>query len=163
MTTSKENLDNPGIFVRLFGDDNFECLWLDGHKIIEIANNEESTTGEDITAYLAKKGVDYAREIYSPLGEFEGTSVIRHLTLHEAVHYLGRRAKICAFLRPKAQAARFAAGLFKGEEIIERKVADNITQLIKQFEDMPVADSVSQSGIYRAMESQLLRISMGTS
>jgi hypothetical protein len=157
MTAQKENLGNPGIFVRVFSTGGYEVLWLDGNGVIETARGEGELSGELITEYLTRNNVDsYVREMYSPRGEFEGTSVIRSLTLHEAVHYLGRRAKVCAFLRPKGQAVKFLEGLRKGKSSLEQKVADEIELLLCRFEDEKL--DISKSSIYRMMESQLLNI-----
>ncbi|MDR2757430.1 MAG: hypothetical protein LBC20_17185 [Planctomycetaceae bacterium] len=160
MTTQKENLSNPGIFVRIFDDNDFEVRWLDGHEIIETANEEELHGGERITAYLERKHVDsYVREMYSPWGEFEGVVVLRRLTLYEAVHYLGRNAQLCAFLRPKMQAVRFIEGLLKGKNCTEHQVAEEIKQYLTCF-DEDSGIQVSKSGLYRMMEEQLLNISI---
>ncbi|MDR2440540.1 MAG: hypothetical protein LBE12_14355 [Planctomycetaceae bacterium] len=160
MTTQKENLNNPGIFVRIFDDNDYEIRWLSGHEIIEIANEEELQGGERITAYLERKHVDsYVREMYSPWGEFEGVVVLRSLTLYEAVHYLGRDARICAFLRPKMQALRFIEGLQKGKDCTEHQVAEEIKQHLSYFDD-DSEPQISKSGLYRVMEEQLLNISI---
>ncbi|MDR1268920.1 MAG: hypothetical protein LBK82_05295 [Planctomycetaceae bacterium] len=160
MTTQKENLSNPGIFVRIFDDNDYEVRWLNGHEIIEMANEEELHGGERVTEYLVRKHVDsYVREMYSPWGEFEGVAVLRSLTLYEAVHYLGRNARICAFLRPKTQAIRFVEGLQKGKDCTEHQVAEKIQNCLVHFdEDSEI--QFSKSGLYRAMEEQLLNISI---
>ena len=158
MTSNKENHENPGLFVRIFDEDDFEVLWLDGHAIIEMAGNEESLGGEPISEYLERKHVDsFAREMYSPRGEFEGVAVLRRLTLHEAVHYLGRQAKICAFLRPKIQAERFIQGLEKEGRYTENRVADEMRFYLQRFDEEPEV-RMTQTSLYRMMESQLLNI-----
>jgi hypothetical protein len=160
MTSQKENLSNPGIFVRIFDDDDYEVRWLTGHEIIEMANEEELHGGERITEYLERKHVDsYVREMYSPWGEFEGVVVLRSLTLYEAVHYLGRDARVCAFLRPKMQAIRFIEGLQKGKNCTEHQVAEEILQYLDRFDD-DSGIQISKSGLYRIMEDQLLNISI---
>ncbi|MDR3199320.1 MAG: hypothetical protein LBU34_15740 [Planctomycetaceae bacterium] len=160
MATQKENLNNPGIFVRIFDDDDYEVRWLNGHEIIEVANGEELGGGERITAYLERKHVDsYVREMYSPWGEFEGVVVLRRLTLYEAVHYLGREARICAFLRPKMQAVRFIEGLQKGKDSTEHQVAEEIKRCLTYFDEDPEIQT-SKAGFYRMMEEQLLNISI---
>jgi hypothetical protein len=161
MTAQKENLGNPGIFVRIFDDDDYEVRWLNGHEIIEMANEEELCGGERITEYLERKLVDsYVREMYSPWGEFEGVAVLRHLTLYEAVHYLGRNARICAFLRPKMQAVRFIEGLQKSKEHTEYLVAEEIRHYLCHFDDESELQ-ISKSGLYRILEDQLLNITTG--
>jgi hypothetical protein len=160
MTSQNENLSNPGILVRIFDDDDYEVRWLNGHEIIEMANEEELHGGERITEYLERKHVDsYVREMYSPWGEFEGVVVLRSLTLYEAVHYLGRNARVCAFLRPKMQAVRFIEGLQKGKGGAEHQVAEEIRQHLSHFEDDSEIQT-SKSGLYRIMEEQLLNISI---
>jgi hypothetical protein len=157
-----ENPNNPGIFVRIFDEDDYEVNWFNGHEIIELANEEESNGGETITNYLERKHhIDsYIREIYSPWGEFEGVAVLRNLTLYEAVHYLGRNAKICAFLRPKIQAVRFIEGLRKGKGPTEHIVAEEIQQFLCHFDQTPEIQ-ISKSGFYRQLEEQLLNITTG--
>ncbi|GHT20005.1 hypothetical protein FACS1894189_8960 [Planctomycetales bacterium] len=145
------------IFVRVFSTGDFEVFWKDGNGIIEIANLEEQSSGEPIAEYLVQHNVsNYVREMYSPWGEFEGTSVVRRLTLHEAVHYLGRRARICAFLRPRGQAVKFIEGLRKGKSSLEQNVAAEIEPFMDSFEEEQLG--ISRSAVYRMMESQLLNI-----
>ncbi len=158
MTSHNENHDNPGIFVRLFDSNAYEVLWLDGHGVIEMATSEESFTGDRITDYLSQQNVEsYARDIYSPWGEFEGVAVLRRLTLHESVHYLGRGARICAFLRPKIQAVRFIQGLEKGTNPIEHQIAAEVRIYLHRFDETET-DRTTQSGIFRMLEEQLLSI-----
>jgi hypothetical protein len=97
--------------------------------------------------------------MYSPWGEFEGVVVLRSLTLYEAVHYLGRNARVCAFLRPKMQAIRFIEGLQKGKDCTEHRVAKEISQYLDRF-DEDSGIQTSKSGLYRIMEEQLLNISV---
>ena len=158
MSSSRENLENPGIFVRIRYDGTFEVQWMDGHQLIELAETEARTDGEKLTDHLEKKYVDsYHREIYDPWGQLEDIAVLRSLTLHEAVHYLGRQAKICAFLRPKAQAVRFLHGLEMGEDAAERRAATVVGQYLYRFDEHPM-ERLSRSGIYRLLEEQLLSI-----
>ena len=158
MTSNKENHENPGVFVRIFGEDDYEVLWLDGHAIIELAENEETLGGESIMEYMERKHVDnFSREMYSPRGEFEGVTVLRRLTLHEAVHYLGRNANVCAFLRPKVQAARFIEGLMNSKEATEHQAAADIRRYLHRFDEEPEA-RLTQNAMYRMMESQLMNI-----
>jgi hypothetical protein len=135
MAATEENLDCAGIFVRLFAEHDYEILWLNGHEIIEMANNEEQLTGERIMHFLVKNKEDDTslRDVYSPWGEREGSAVIRRLTLHEAVHFLGRRAKFSMFLHPKSQAVRFVEKLNEGHELSEHHLADDIKRLIWRF------------------------------
>jgi hypothetical protein len=158
MAAHTENHDNPGIFVRFFESDNYEVFWTDGHGIIEMATNEETLTGDSINNYLEECQVDnFAREMYSPWGEFEGVTTLRRITLNEAVHYLGRNAKICAFLRPKVQALRFVHGLEKRNNTYELEVAGAIRNLIGRFDELP-DENYTKSGLFRLMENQLLNI-----
>ncbi|MDR2171362.1 MAG: hypothetical protein LBP59_14565 [Planctomycetaceae bacterium] len=158
MTAQKENHDNPGIFVRVFSPENYEVFWTDGHGIIAMATNEETLTGDSINCYLERCQVDnFSRDMYSPLGEFEGIINLRQITLNESVHYLGRNAKICAFLRPKVQALRFVHGLEKQNSIIELEVAAAIRGLLEKFDEHP-EDNYTKSGLFRLMENQLLNI-----
>lgn len=158
MTSNKENLGNPGIFVRIFDEDEFEVLWMDGDAIIEMACNEADFDGESITAYMEQRHVDnFAREMYSPHGQFEGVAVLRRLTLHEAVHYLGRNAEVCAFLRPKVQATRFIKGLENSKNLLARQVAAEIGHYLDRFDEEPDV-RMTQAALYRMMESQLLNI-----
>ena len=158
MPTNKENLENPGIFVRVRDEGKFDVHWLDGHELIELAEIEERDSGEPLTDHLEKHHVDnYHREIYDQWGRLEEVAVLRRLTLHEAVHYLGRNAKICAFLRPKEQATRFLHGLEKSENATELKAAVVVDQYLHRFDELPMK-KLSQSGIYRLLEEQLLNI-----
>ncbi|MDR2346045.1 MAG: hypothetical protein LBE18_08260 [Planctomycetaceae bacterium] len=158
MTAQKENHDNPGIFTRVFNADNYEVFWTDGHGIIEMATNEENLTGDSINSYLARCQVDnFMREMYSPWGEFEGITTLRQITLNESVHYLGRNAKICAFLRPKVQALRFVHGLEKQNNTTELEVAAAIRNLLGKFDEHP-EENFTKSGLFRLMENQLLNI-----
>lgn len=159
MASQKENLENPGIFVRIFNKEHYEVFWLDGHQVIDMANNEEAMTDDSITAYLEDNHVDsYVREMYSPRGEFEGVAVLRRLTLYESVHYLGRNAKVCAFLRPKVQAERFIRGLEKSKESVAHKVAETMKRYIERFDETP-QEKMTQSSLFNIMEEQLLNIS----
>ncbi len=158
MSTSRENLDNPGIFVRIRDKEGFEVHWLDGHQLIEMAEEEERSSSDPITNHLERKHVDnYVREIYSPWGQLEDVAVLRRLTLHEAVHYLGREARICAFLRPKEQAIRFLRGLEKSKDPTEHRAASVICQYLNRFDEYPESE-LTKSGIYRLLEEQLLNI-----
>lgn len=159
MTSNYENHNNPGIFVRIFDDRRFEVLWMDGNGLIEMANQEEETSNDSITNYLSEKDVadGYVREIYSPWGEYEGVAVLRRLTLYESVHYLGRHAKVCAFLRPRIQAERFIIGLEKGKDAIGHEAANAMRQYLHYFDEYPL-QKVSQENLQRMMEEQLLNI-----
>jgi hypothetical protein len=159
MTAQKENHDNPGIFVRFFGSDNYEVLWTDGHGVIEMATNEENLTGDSINGYLegCRQVDNFTREMYSPWGEFEGVTTLRQITLNESVHYLGRNAKICAFLRPKVQALRFVYGLEKRNNVCEVELAAAVRNHIPTFDELP-EKNYTRSGLFRMMESQLLNI-----
>ncbi|MDR0391825.1 MAG: hypothetical protein LBH59_07960 [Planctomycetaceae bacterium] len=158
MAAHAENHDNPGIFIRFFEPDNYEVFWTDGHGIIEMAMNEETLSSDTINDYLEECQVDnFAREMYSPWGEFEGVTTLRQITLNEAVHYLGRHAKVCAFLRPKVQALRFVRGLEKRNNIPELEVAAAIRNLIGRFDELP-EENFTKSGLFRLMENQLLNI-----
>jgi hypothetical protein len=158
MTIRAENHDNPGIFVRVFGEDDYEVFWTDGHGIIDMATNEELLSGDSINVYLENHQVDnLKREMYSPWGEFEGVTVLRQITLNESVHYLGRKARICAFLRPKIQATRFMQGLEKGNDRTELEVAAEIRGYLYKFDEKPQED-ITKSGLFRIMENQLLNI-----
>jgi hypothetical protein len=158
MTTNQENLENPGIFVRIRGADEYEVLWMDGNQLIELATTEERSGGDPITDHLEKKHIDnYSREIYDPLGRLEDVMVLRRLTLRESVHYLGRNVKICAFLRPKEQAARFILGLKKSKDVAEQRAAVVIEQYLYRFDESAM-EKLSQSGIYRLLEEQLMSI-----
>ena len=158
MSSNRENLENPGIFVRIRDGFEFEVLWLDGHELIQLAETEERSDGDAILEYLAKKHVDnYHREIYDPWGRLEDVAVLRSITLHEAVHYLGRHARICAFLRPQEQAIRFLHGLEKSNDPTEHRAAAVLGQNLHRFNDLPT-EKLSQSGIYRLLEEQLLSI-----
>ena len=158
MSSNRENLANPGIFVRIHGEGEFEVNWLDGHELIQLAETEERSSDDTIVKHLENRHVDnYHREIYDPWGRLEDVAVLRRLTLHEAVHYLGRHAKICAFLRPKEQAIRFLHGLEKSKDVVEHRAASVICQYLRHFDDRPM-EKLSQSGIYRLLEEQLLNI-----
>jgi len=158
MSSSRENLENPGIFVRIRHEGVFEVQWMDGHQLIELAETEAQTDEEELMNHLEKKHVDnYHRVIYDPWGRLEDIAVLRSLTLYEAVHYLGRQAKICAFLRPKAQAVRFLHGLETGEDSTEQHAATVINRYLYRFDEHPM-ERLSQSGIYRLLEEQLLSI-----
>lgn len=158
MASQKENLSNPGIFVRIFGKEHYEVFWLDGHEVIDMANNEEATTDDSITGYLEDNHVDsYVREMYSPRGEFEGVAVLRRLTLYESVHYLGRHAKVCAFLRPRVQAERFVKGLEKSKESVAHQVAAVMRRYFDRF-DEAAQTKMSQASLCNIMEEQLLNI-----
>ncbi|MDR0871731.1 MAG: hypothetical protein LBN39_13170 [Planctomycetaceae bacterium] len=160
MSLSNENLDNPGIFVRIFDEDDFEVFWLDGHRVIEITEGEQEAGGESITGYLQRNQVEnFSREMYSPLGEYEGVAVLRQLTLYEAVHYLGRRADICAFLRPKVQAERFIHGLEKSKNRTYREAALEIRHYLHRF-DEESEEQLTRTGLFRQMEEQLMNISV---
>jgi hypothetical protein len=160
MTAHTENLDNPGIFVRIFKSKNYEVFWTDGHEIIAMATNEEALTGDLIKDYLEKCQIDnFTREMYSPLGEFEGVKTLRQITLNESVHYLGRNtiAIDCAFLRPKVMALRYVHGLEKRNDTNELEVAAAIRNLIGRFDELP-EENLTKSGLFRLMENQLLNI-----
>ncbi|MDR3183706.1 MAG: hypothetical protein LBT89_12460 [Planctomycetaceae bacterium] len=161
MSATRENPEKPGIFVRMFDGGTYEVFWLDGHSVVEKARNEEVQSGEPISHYLEHKHVDnFVREMYSPWGEFEGYASLRQLTLHESVHYLARKARICAFLRPKGQASRFIQGLLKGKDRNEHKLAAEVERLIPNFGEDPLAAG-TKSAVYRIMESQLLNLTTG--
>lgn len=153
-----ENHHNPGIFVRVFGHDDYEVYWLDGHGVIELATQEEESCKETITDYLERNHVDsYVREMYSPWGEFEGVAVLRRLTLNESVHYLGRNARLCAFLRPRVQAVRFIRGLENSKDKSMHEVAFEMRKYLHRFDELTHV-RVSQSDLYRMMEEQLINI-----
>ncbi len=158
MAPNRENLENPGIFVRILEGEECEVHWLDGHELIELAESEEQSSGELIVNHLESKHVEnYRREIYDPWGRLEDVAVLRRLTLHEAVHYLGRNSRICAFLRPKEQAVRFVHGLEKSKDPAEHHAAAMIRKYLQRFDEHPM-EKLSQSGIYRLLEEQLLSI-----
>jgi len=158
MSSNRENLENPGIFVRIRSRDEFEVLWLDGHELIRLAETEERSDGDAILEHLEKKHVDnYHREIYDPWGRLEEVAVLRRITLYEAVHYLGRNAKVCAFLRPREQAIRFLRGLERSKDPTEHRAASVLGQYLQRFDDHPM-EKLSRSGIYRLLEEQLLSI-----
>ena len=158
MSSSRENLENPGVFVRICEEGVFEVQWMDGHQLVELAEAEARVDDAPLTHHLEKKHVDsYHREIYDPWGRLEDIAVLRRLTLYEAVHYLGRHAKVCAFLRPKAQAVRFLQGLELGEDPTEHRAATVIGQNLHRFDEHPM-EKLSRSGIYRLLEEQLLSI-----
>ena len=158
MSSNRENLANPGIFVRILEEDKFEVRWIDGHQLIELAETESRADDGELTGHLEQKHVDnYHREIYDTWGRLEEIAVLRSLTLHEAVHFLGRLAKVCAFLRPKAQAVRFIHGLEMSEDVTEHRAAAVIGRYLCRFDEQPM-ERLSQSGIYRLLEEQLLSI-----
>lgn len=159
MKTNCENHDNPGIFVRIFDTEHFEVFWLDGHALIEMAHQEEQDSDDSVSMFLSRKEAadTYAREMYSPWGEYEGVTVLRQLTLHESVHYLGRHAKVCAFLRPKEQAVRFIHGLELGKNPAGHKAAATMRKYLHRFDDLP-QERLSQEALQRMMEEQLLNI-----
>lgn len=158
MSSHRENHENPGIFVRIFDRNDYEIYWLDGHGVIEMATEEEATTQDPITGYLERQHVDsYVREMYSPWGEFEGVAVLRRLTLYESVHYLGRNAKVCAFLRPKVQAERFIEGLEKSKEPIAQRIVTEMKTYLKRF-DIEPRERFTEDELHRIMEEQLLNI-----
>ncbi len=155
MSTQHEP-DTPGIFVRLFDNNEFEVLWLNGRGIIEMATSEEYFTGDRISDYLSRQNIESCpRDIYSSWGEMEGVSVLRQLTLYESVHYLGRSARVCAFLRPKNQAIRFIQGLERGIDPMEHQLAEELQHYLHRFDDV---DPATQSGAGRLSEEQLLSI-----
>lgn len=158
MASQKENHENPGIFIRIFNRKDYEIYWLDGHGVIEMATEEEAVTQDSITGYLERQHVDsYVREMYSPWGEFEGVAVLRRLTLYESVHYLGRNAKVCAFLRPKIQAERFIEGLKKSKEPVVHRIAAEMQTYLRRF-DEDTQTRFTEDELQRIMEEQLLNI-----
>ena len=138
MEPIKEDLDNPGILVRIFGSSDFEVLWLDGHEIIEMANTEKHLSGEFVSHVLSKKGNDNSniRNIYTPWGECKGTITVQFSTLYESVNFLGRRAGFCVFLRPKAQAIRLLEMLNKSKDSTEQLIAIDLERQIGRFDEI---------------------------
>lgn len=163
MSANRENLENPGIFVRILNDDIFFVTWTDGRGVMELAQTEERCVeDESITGFLRKSAHvdDIERDTYDQWGTYTSTVVLRSITLREAVHYLGRNAKICAFLRPKAQAVRFMNALEKGGSLAEVKVAAEIRALLPRFE--AVDEVILAEKLAEYLEEQLLNITSGS-
>jgi len=158
MSTNRENLENPGIFVRILDDEKYQVRWADGQSLIETAYQEESHREDSIADFLQSTGeaYDFEQDDYDEWGTKTATLTLRSITLREAVHFLGRDAKICAFLRPKAQALRFMNALEKGGSLVELRVATEIKRFLPRFErvdELLLAERLSDY-----LEEQLLNI-----
>ena len=103
---------------------------------------------------------DFEQDDYDVWGNKTATLTLRSITLREAVHFLGRNAKICAFLRPKAQALRFINALEKGGSLVELKAATEIKRLLPRFEKIDEILFVERLSDY--LEEQLLNITSGS-
>lgn len=135
MSANRENLMNPGIFVRIFNEKVFEVAWMDGFEVIEMAYQEEEITENTIDVFLKSVGhFDYNQDIYDEWGVHQSTVSLRNITLREAGAYLGRKAKICVFLRPKEQAIRFIRFLEENGGKEERKITVAISDILEQFD-----------------------------
>lgn len=163
MSKNRENLENPGIFVRVLDDEQYSVLWTDGRGVMEMAYQEERyCEDEPITGFLRKSTHcdDLERDTYDEWGTYTSTIVLRSITLREAVHYLGRDTKICAFLRPKAQAVRFLNALEKGGSLVELKAAAEIRKFLPRFEKIDEVLFAERLSEY--LEEQLLNITSGS-
>ena len=161
MSTNRENLGNPGIFVRILDDETYQVRWVDGQSLIETAYQEEAHREDSIADFLRHNGgaYDFEQDDYDEWGTKTATLTLRSITLREAVHFLGRDAKICAFLRPKAQALRFVNALEKGGSLVELRAATGIRWFLPHFEtvdELLLAERVSDY-----LEEQLLNITSG--
>ena len=162
MSINRENLENPGVFVRILNDEVYQVRWADGSSLIETAYQEELYGEDSIGDFLrcSTKGFDFEQDDYDEWGNKTATLTMRSLTLREAVHFLGRDAKICAFLRPKAQALRFINALEKGGSLVELKVAAEIKRLLPRFEKVDEVLFAERLSDY--LEEQLLNITSGS-
>lgn len=162
MSTNRENLENPGIFVRILNDEMYEVLWRDGRGLIEMAYKEEHYSDSSIADFLRYSAEvhDIEQDDYDEWGTKTSTLTLRSITLREAVHFLGRNAKVCAFLRPKPQAIRFMNALEKGGSLIELKAACEMKKLLNHFDhtddELLVAERLSEY-----LENQLFSITAG--
>ncbi|MCL2303946.1 MAG: hypothetical protein FWC43_01230 [Planctomycetaceae bacterium] len=161
MSTNRENLENPGIFVRVF-DETHQVRWIDGRGLIEAAYQEELDNEDSIADFLRGSSAtfDFEQDDYDEWGNKTATLTLRSITLREAVHFLGRRARICAFLRPKAQAHRFMNALEKGGSLVELQVAAEIRRLLPRFEKIDEILLAERLSDY--LEEQLLNITSGS-
>ncbi len=162
MSTNRENLENPGIFVRILNDDLYQVSWTDGRGLIEVAYQEEMRREDSIADFLRRtaEAYDIEQDDYDEYGNKTTTLTLRSITLREAVHFLGRDAKICAFLRPKAQALRFMNALEKGGSLVELKTAAEIKRLLPRFEKTDEVLFAERLSDY--LEEQLLNITSGS-
>ncbi len=160
MPTTRENLENPGIFVRITNNDEYTVLWTTGQGVVEMAN-EEQLEDEPISGFLKRTAAvhNLEQEDYDQWGVRTATVTLRSITLREAVHYLGRDARICAFLRPKPQAARFVNALEKGGSFVELKAAAEIRKNMGRFDKSDEVVFAEHLADY--LEQQLLNITSG--
>lgn len=161
MSTNRENLDNPGIFVRILSDEMYEILWQDGHGLIEMAYKEERYSDNSIASFLRQNAEvhDIEQDDYDEWGTKTSTLTLRSITLRESVHFLGRNARVCAFLRPKPQAIRFMNALEKGGSLVELRAASEIKKLLYLFDqkdEILIAERLSDY-----LENQLFNITSG--
>lgn len=161
MSTNRENLENPGIFARILNDEMYEIQWADGHTLIAKAYQEESHQDVSIVDFLRHtSGVhDIEQDDYDEWGTKTTTLTLRSITLREAVHFLGRNARVCAFLRPKPQAVRFINALEKGGSLVELKTAAEMKKLLNKFDqndEILIAERLSDY-----LENQLFNITVG--
>ena len=162
MTTNRENLDNPGIFVQIIDDKTYLVRWTDGRGLIEMAYQEEMICEDTIAGFLRRnaEAYDIEQDDYDEWGTKTTTLTLRSITLREAVHFLGRESKICAFLRPKPQAMRFMNAMEKGGSLVELKAAAEIRRLLPAFEKCDEVLFAERLSDY--LEEQLLNITSGS-
>ena len=157
--SNSENYDRLGIFARLFGNGTFEVLWLDGYSVIEMAASEEYFTGDSIPDYLSRQNIEsYARDLFSPWGELEGMPLLRRLSLSEAIHYLGRSARVCAFLSSKTNSLRFIDALDRDGGLVEQQMAEEVRYYLDRFDEIESLTLPTVSHPAEAAEEQLLNI-----
>ena len=161
MAANRDNLENPGIFVRIF-DEEYQVRWVDGQGLVEAAYQEEIHGEDSIADFLrgSTKTFDFEQDDYDEWGNKTATLTLRSITLREAVHFLGRNAKICAFLRPKAQALRFINALQKGGTLVELRAAVEIKRLLTRFEKMDEILFAERFSDY--LEERLFNITSGS-
>ena len=161
MPHSRDNLENPGIFVRIMDDADYTIAWANGHGVVDMAYQEEISDDEHITGFLERKTEvhNIEQDTYDEWGTFNSTITLRSITLRESVHYLGRHAKICAFLRPKAQAIRFLNALEKGGSLVELRAAAEIRSHLSKFEQRDEVLFAEKLAEY--LEEQLMNITSG--
>ena len=64
MSTNRENLENPGIFVRILDDEAYQVRWADGQSLIETAYQEEMHRDDSIADFPRAGCADFLKRTY---------------------------------------------------------------------------------------------------
>lgn len=123
--------DHKGIYVRI-GHPHSEVFWLGGHQIIDKAYQEAAQTGDSISEALLTNYhvINLSNLMFDEYGVYMGRKILRSITVHEAIRFLGRHLQICRFLTIQEEAERFAKLLEEGDDPIELRVAREVRLMI---------------------------------